>query len=137
MPVRLLIVDDHEVVRQGLHAMLGNDPEIAIVAEAEDGQQALDLARKVRPDVVLMDVVMPQLDGIAALAAIRAELPGTRVLVLTSFLDEDRVLAAVRAGAIGYLLKDTRAENLRAAIKAAPDAARSALAGGSDPPDAR
>src|SRR5690348_8190617 len=121
MPIRLLIADDHEVVRQGLRSILGGDPEITIVGEAEDGQQAIALARKHHPDVVLMDIVMPHIDGLAALAAIRAELPNTRVLVLTTFLDEDRVLAAVRAGAIGYLLKDTRAEALRQAVKAAAD----------------
>src|SRR4051812_6229035 len=109
MPIRVLIADDHEVVRQGLRTMLGSDPEFAIVGEAEDGQQALALARAFRPDVVLMDIVMPRMDGISALAAIRSELPDTEVLVLTSVLDEERLLAAVRAGAIGYLLKDTRA----------------------------
>jgi NarL family two-component system response regulator LiaR len=121
MPIRVLIADDHEVVRQGLRSILGSGPEFAIVGEAEDGQQALELSRSVRPDVVLMDVVMPQMDGISALAAIRAELPETEVLVLTSVLDEDRLLAAVRGGAIGYLLKDTRAEELRRAIKAAAE----------------
>jgi len=118
MPIRLLIVDDHEVVRQGLRVFL-DDPEIEIVGEAADGLQALELARQLRPDVVLMNLVMPRMDGIAATAAIRQELPDTEVLMLTSALDDEPLVAAVRAGAIGYLLKDTTAEELRRAIQAA------------------
>src|ERR671933_1991188 len=103
MPIRVLIADDHDVVRKGLSAFLGNDPELAIVGEAEDGDAAVRLARELRPNVVLMDLLMPRLDGVAATAAIRREVPGVEVVALTSVLDDDKVMEAVRAGAIGYL----------------------------------
>jgi NarL family two-component system response regulator LiaR len=119
MPVRLLIVDDHEMVRQGLRVFLDSDPAIEIVGEAEDGIQALELARQLQPDVVLMNLVMPRMDGIDATAALRKELPDIEVIILTSEFNEDRVVAAIRAGAIGYLLKDTSANDLRTAIIAA------------------
>jgi DNA-binding NarL/FixJ family response regulator len=119
MPVRLLIVDDHEVVRQGLRVFLGGDPTIDIVGEAEDGVQAVERARELQPDVVLMNLVMPRMDGIEATAALHKELPDIKVLILTSVLDEERLMAAVRAGALGYLLKDTSPEELRRAITAA------------------
>ena len=119
MPIRLLIVDDHEVVRQGLRVFLSTDSTIEIVGEAEDGVQALELARQLQPDVVLMNLVMPRMDGIDATALLRKELPDTEVIILTSEFDEERVVAAIRAGAIGYLLKDTTADDLRATIIAA------------------
>src|SRR5689334_10100442 len=119
MPIRLLIVDDHEAVRQGLRVFLADDLDLVIVGEAADGLEALELARQLHPDVVLMNLVMPRLDGIAATTALRQELPDTQVLMLTSLLNDEQVLAAVRAGAIGYLLKDTSADELRRAIKAA------------------
>ena len=119
MPIRLLIADDHGVVRQGLRMFLGADPEIEIVGEARDGAEALALARDLRPDVVLMDLLMPVMDGITATAAIRRELPATEVVALTSVLEDATVVDAVRAGAIGYLLKDTEAHELRRSIKAA------------------
>ena len=117
--VRVLIADDHEIVRQGLRAFLELDPALDVVGDATNGRQAVRLAHRLRPDVVLMDLSMPELDGIAATQDIRRELPDTRVLVLTSVLEEASVRGAVRAGAIGYLLKDTRASELRQAIKAA------------------
>lgn len=117
--IRLLIADDHSVVRQGLRMFLGTDPEIEIVGEAGDGAEALRLARQLQPDVVLMDLLMPVMDGISATAAIRRELPDTEVVALTSVLEGAAVVDAVRAGAIGYLLKDTGAHELRRAIKAA------------------
>jgi two-component system, NarL family, response regulator LiaR len=117
--VRVLIADDHEIVRQGLRAFLELDPALDVVGDAANGRQAVRLAHRLRPDVVLMDLSMPELDGIAATQDIRRELPDTRVLVLTSVLEEASVRGAVRAGAIGYLLKDTRASELRQAIKAA------------------
>jgi two-component system, NarL family, response regulator LiaR len=117
--VRVLIADDHEIVRQGLRAFLELDPALDVVGDATNGRQAVCLAHRLRPDVVLMDLSMPELDGIAATQDIRRELPDTRVLVLTSVLEEASVRGAVRAGAIGYLLKDTRASELRQAIKAA------------------
>jgi two-component system, NarL family, response regulator LiaR len=119
MTIRILIADDHSVVRQGLRMFLGLDAELEVVGEAADGAEALRLARQVRPDVVLMDLLMPVMDGIAATAAIRHELPDTEVLALTSVLEDASVVGAVRAGAIGYLLKDTQADALCQAIKAA------------------
>jgi len=117
--IRILLVDDHSVVRQGLRLFLKYDPELEVVGEAADGAEALRLARALKPDVVLMDLLMPVMDGIAATAAIRRELPETEVLALTSVLEDASVVGAVRAGAIGYLLKDTQAEALCQAIKAA------------------
>ena len=119
MAIRVLIADDHEVVRRGLIMFLALDAQIEIVGEAADGAEAVALARELRPDVVLMDLLMPLLDGIAATLAIRSELPDTEVIALTSVLEDASVVGAVRAGAIGYLLKDTQADALRAAIKAA------------------
>jgi DNA-binding NarL/FixJ family response regulator len=117
--VRILIADDHEIVRQGLRAFLDLDPMLDVVGDAADGAQAVRLAHRLRPDVVLMDLRMPGLDGVAATEVIRRELPDTNVLVLTSVLDESSVSGAIHAGAIGYLLKDTRALELQQAIKAA------------------
>jgi len=119
MAVRIVIADDHSVVRQGLRMFLGLDPELEVVGEASDGAEAVRLARQLHPDVVLMDLLMPVMDGITATATIRKELPGTEVLALTSVLEDSSVVGAVRAGAIGYLLKDTQAEVLCQAIKAA------------------
>lgn len=117
--IRILLVDDHSVVRQGLRMFLGLDDEIEVVGEASNGAEALQLARQLRPDVILMDLVMPVMDGITAIAAIRAELRETEIIALTSVLEDASVVGAVRAGAIGYLLKNTDAEELRRAIKAA------------------
>ena len=119
MTIRILLVDDHSVVRQGLRLFLKYDPELEVVGEASDGAEALRVARELTPDVVLMDLLMPVMDGITATAAIRRELPDTEVLALTSVLEDASVVGAVRAGAIGYLLKDTQAEALCQAIKAA------------------
>ncbi|MEO5953557.1 MAG: response regulator transcription factor [Chloroflexia bacterium] len=119
MPVRLLIVDDHEVVRQGLRVFLASDPSIEIVGEAADGLEALDLARDLHPEVVLMNLVMPRMDGITATALLLAEHPDTKVLILTSELQDERLVAAMRAGATGYLLKSTTAQELRQAIQSA------------------
>ena len=119
MTIRILLVDDHSVVRQGLRLFLKYDPELEVVGEASDGAEALRLACTLKPDVVLMDLLMPIMDGVAATVAIRRELPDTEVLALTSVLEDASVVGAVRAGAIGYLLKDTQAEALCQAIKAA------------------
>ena len=119
MAIRILIVDDHGVVRQGLRMYLALDPELEVVGEAANGEEAVRLAHKLAPDVMLMDLLMPVMDGIAATAAIRRELPGVEVIALTSVLEDSAVYGAMRAGAIGYLLKDTEADELCRAIKAA------------------
>ena len=119
MTTRILIADDHQVVRQGLRTFLELDPELELIGEAADGAEAVRLARRLRPDVVLMDLLMPEMDGVTATQLIRHELPETEVVALTSVLEDTSVVGAVRAGAIGYLLKDTKAEELRQAIKSA------------------
>jgi DNA-binding NarL/FixJ family response regulator len=119
MTIRILLADDHSVVRQGLKMFLALDPELEIVGEAANGAEVLRLARELRPDVVLMDLLMPVMDGVAATATIRQELPDTEVLALTSVVEDRAISAALRAGAIGYLLKDTQADELRRAIHAA------------------
>jgi two-component system, NarL family, response regulator LiaR len=119
MTIKVLLVDDHAVVRQGLRMFLSLDKELEIVGEASNGKEALALARQVQPDVVLMDLLMPGMDGIAATAVIRRELPDIEVIALTSVLEDRLVVDAIRAGAIGYLLKDTNADELCQAIKAA------------------
>jgi DNA-binding NarL/FixJ family response regulator len=119
MPIRILIVDDHSVVRQGLRMFLGLDPELEIIGEAQDGAEALQKVRELKPDVVLMDLLMPVMDGITAIGAIRRETQDVEVIALTSVLEDASVVGAVRAGAIGYLLKDTQADELCRAIKAA------------------
>jgi DNA-binding NarL/FixJ family response regulator len=121
VPIRVLITDDHLVVRQGLRMFLSEDPEIEIVGEAPDGAEAVRLAHDLKPDVVLMDMLMPVMDGITATARIRSELPDTEVIALTSVLEDDAVIGAVKGGAIGYLLKDAEPEELRAAIHSAAE----------------
>jgi len=117
-PVRLLIVDDHPVVRQGLRTFLGTRPDFEVVGEAGDGETAVAEAARLRPDVILMDLVMPGVDGLEAIGRIRAGEPAARILVLTSFASADQVLPALRAGAAGYLLKDAAPAEVEAAIRA-------------------
>ena len=119
MSIRILIVDDHAVVRQGLKMFLALDDELEVVGEAANGEEAIRRAHELAPDVMLMDLLMPQMDGIAATETIRRELPDVEVIALTSVLEDKAVYGAVRAGAIGYLLKDTQADELCRAIKAA------------------
>lgn len=119
MSIRVLIVDDHKVVRKGLRMFLAADPELEVVGEAINGAEALRLAGQLEPDVVLMDLLMPVMDGIAATEAIRSELPDIEVIALTSVLEDSAVYGAMRAGAIGYLLKDIDASELCRAIKQA------------------
>lgn len=117
--IRVLIVDDHHLVRAGLQTLLGDVDGVEVVGEAADGREALDVAVRTSPDVVLMDLSMPVLDGDAATAQLLDTLPATKVIALTSFSDRDRVNAALAAGAIGYLLKDCQPDELLAAIRAA------------------
>lgn len=117
--IRVLIVDDHPMVRQGLHTFLELHQEIEVVGEAADGLQAVEQVRQLQPDVVLMDLVMPHLDGIAATRQIRSFSPTTQVLALTSFAEDDKVFPAIEAGALGYLLKDVNPDDLVKAIQAA------------------
>src|SRR5690349_10301968 len=121
MTIRLLLVDDHAVVRQGLRMFLNLDPDFEIVGEAADGNAALKLARELQPDVVLMDLLMPGMDGIEATGILRKEMPDIEVIALTSVLEDSSVVGAIRAGAIGYLLKDTEANELIRSIKAAAE----------------
>ena len=119
MTIRILLADDHAVVRQGLRMFLSLDPDLEVIGEASNGAEAVEQAHALHPDVVLMDLVMPVKDGITAIGEIRSSLPDTEVIALTSVLEDASVVGAVRAGAIGYLLKDTQSEELRRAIKAA------------------
>ena len=121
MAIGVLITDDHKVVRQGLKMVLDLDPELEVVGEAENGEEATRLARRLEPDVVVMDLVMPVMDGVEATRVIRRELPDTQVVALTSVLEDTSVTGAVRAGAIGYLLKNTGSDELCRAIKAAAE----------------
>ena len=116
--IRILLVDDHFVVRTGLRAILEDEPDLSVVAEAEDGRQAVELFRVHRPDVTLMDLRMPGLDGVEATRQIREEFPQARVIMLTTYDGDQDILRAVRAGASGYVLKDLTGSELVHAVKA-------------------
>jgi two-component system, NarL family, response regulator LiaR len=118
-PIRVLIVDDHGVVREGLRAYLELEPDIEVVGEARDGLEGVRRAQELHPDVVLMDLVMPNMDGVDATSRIKEQRPDTHVIVLTSFLDDERVVPAIKAGATSYLLKDVAATDLARAIRGA------------------
>ncbi len=115
-PVRLLIADDQAIVRKGVRALLAEVPSMDVIGEAADGAEAVQLADRLHPDVILMDLVMPRLDGIEAIRQIMAQQPRSRILVLTSFASDDKVFPAIKAGALGYLLKDSEPEELITAI---------------------
>jgi two-component system, NarL family, response regulator LiaR len=117
--IAVLIVDDHAVVREGLRTFLELQDGLKVVGEAADGLEGIEQARRLQPDVILMDLVMPKLDGVAAMRALREQAPDSRVIVLTSFLDDERLLPAIQAGAAGYLLKNVEPTELARAIRAA------------------
>lgn len=117
--IRVMLVDDHAVVRSGLSAFLSVHPDLELVGEAENGQQAVLRAGLLQPDVILMDLMMPVMDGIAATQAIKRQYPAIQIIALTSFQEDELVQGALRAGAIGYLMKDVTARELAAAIRAA------------------
>jgi NarL family two-component system response regulator LiaR len=116
-PIRILLVDDHAIVRKGLRALMMEIEDIAVVGEAADGQQAIKQAAALQPDVILMDIVMPNMDGIEATQQITRRQPEVRVLALTSFAADDKLFPAIKAGALGYLLKDSDPEDLLRAIR--------------------
>jgi two-component system, NarL family, response regulator LiaR len=118
-PIRVLIADDHAVVREGLRTFFSLQDDIEVVGDAADGEQAVAMAERLEPDVVVMDLVMPKLDGIGAMRELRRRAPGTRVVILTSFIDDERLLPALRAGAAGYLLKNIEPQELARAVRAA------------------
>ncbi|HEY42862.1 MAG TPA: response regulator transcription factor [Anaerolineae bacterium] len=115
--IRVLIVDDHVFVRKGIQALLATEEDIEVVGEAQDGQEALQQIEDLQPDVILLDLLMPKLDGIEVTRRVLAEDPQARILVLTSFVADDKVFPAIKAGALGYLLKDSEPEDLIRAIR--------------------
>lgn len=115
--IRVLVVDDESVVREGVVAILSYQPDLDVVAEAQNGIQALEAARKTKPDVILLDMVMPKQDGLATIPKLREIVPDARILVLTSFAEADRVYQTIKAGALGYLLKDSTRVQLLQAIR--------------------
>jgi DNA-binding NarL/FixJ family response regulator len=118
-PIRVLIVDDHAVVRMGLKMFFDHQPDIEVVGEAADGSEGVAMARRLEPDVVLMDLLMPTMDGITAIGRIKAERPEIEIVTMTSFIEEEKVTAALEAGASGYVLKDAEAEEVASAVRAA------------------
>ncbi len=115
--IRILICDDHSVVREGLRALIATEPDMEVVGEAVDGEKAILAYQALKPDIALIDMVMPRLDGIGAIRTIKNEFPNARILVLTSFAEDDMVFPAIKAGALGYLLKDSSPEELIRAIR--------------------
>jgi two-component system, NarL family, response regulator LiaR len=141
-PIRVMLVDDHTMVRRGLATFLRVFDDLELVGETSSGETAIQLCQRIRPDVILMDLVMPDMDGVAATRAIRRQFPSVQVLALTSFKEEGLVQKALEAGAIGYLLKDVSADELAKAIRAAqagrstlsPEAAQALVHAATKPP---
>jgi NarL family two-component system response regulator LiaR len=141
--IRVLIADDHVIVREGLRTLIGYEPGVEIVGEAADGVEAVRMARDLQPDVILLDMAMPRMDGLEAIGEIRQRDPEARILVLTSFSDDDRVFGAIKAGALGYLLKDASPAALLQSIRdvyegefsLSPGIARKVVAELQRPPD--
>ncbi len=117
--IRVLIVDDHAVVRQGLRFLLERQPDIAVVGECGDGEQAVALAADLLPEVMLLDLLMPKMDGITAIREIKRLTPATQIIILTSFHEDDLIFNAIKAGALSYLLKDSSPQELIAAVRGA------------------
>ena len=117
--IRVLIVDDHSVVRMGLRVFFDLQDDIEVVGEASDGSEGVAMARRLEPEVILMDLLMPNMDGVTAIGRIKAERPETEIVTMTSFIEEEKVTSALEAGASGYVLKDADAEEVAAAIRAA------------------
>lgn len=115
--ISILIIDDHPMVREGLRAFIAPREDFEVVGEAEDGATGVELAFKLKPDVILMDLIMPGLNGVEAIQRIKHKDPDARILVITSFSDDDKIIAAIRAGALGYLLKDSSPQDLQKAIR--------------------
>ena len=115
--IRVLIIDDHAIVREGLRGLIEVEPDMEFAGEADSGKEGVEKALGLRPDVILMDLLMPEMDGVSAIKEIKGEWPEARVLVLTSFLEDDKVLPAIENGALGYLLKDTQPDELLNAIR--------------------
>jgi NarL family two-component system response regulator LiaR len=115
--IRILIVDDHAIVREGLRGLITVEPDMELVGEAISGAEGVEMALTQRPDVILMDLLMPEMDGVTAIKSIKSQWQQARVLVLTSFLEDDKVFPAIESGALGYLLKDTQPEELLDAIR--------------------
>jgi NarL family two-component system response regulator LiaR len=142
-PIRILIADDHAIVREGLRALIGGKPDLELIGEAADGQEAIERAHDLHPEVILMDLVMPRKSGLEAICEIRQDNPQARILVLTSFAEDAQVLSAIKAGALGYLLKDSSPHELIEAIRCVhrgqsslhPDVARKLILG-MNPPQA-
>lgn len=115
--IRILIADDHAIVREGLRALFATEPDFELVGEAVDGQEAVDKFRAAQPDILLLDMLMPRKDGLGVIDEIRKEDPDARILVLTSFAEDDKVFPAIKSGALGYLLKDSSPQELLQAIR--------------------